>query len=106
MICPNCDNDNPRTAIECISCGAKLNVIRCKCGFLNSIMDQYCGSCGSQLIKASAHVRMQKFETTSGASIPFTEQELMTLIDIQRNAAQAEVQQNKASQTDIDKLFE
>jgi hypothetical protein len=105
MICPNCESDNPRTAIECIACGSKMNVIRCKCGFLSSIMDQHCGNCGSQLIKASAYVRMQKFETLTGSSIPFTEQELMTLIDIQRNAVQAEVHQNKASQVDIDKLF-
>ena len=105
MICPNCENDNPRTAIECISCGQKMNVVRCKCGFLSSIMDQYCGNCGSQLMKASALVRMQKFETSFGSTAMFTEQELMSLIEIQRNAAQAEVQQQKVSQSDIDQLF-
>jgi len=105
MICPNCENDNPRTAIECIACGEKLNIVRCKCGFLSSIMDQYCGNCGSQLIKASALIRMQKFETSLGATSIFSEQELMTLVEIQRNVAQAEIKQHKVSQTDIDKLF-
>ena len=105
MICPNCKNDNPRPAIECITCGEKMNVVRCKCGFLSSIMDQHCGNCGSQLIKASAFVRMQKFETSLGSSAVFSEQELMALIEIQRHAAQTEVQQQKVSQTDIDKLF-
>jgi len=105
MICSNCSNDNPRSAIECIVCGTRLTTIRCKCGFLNSLMDHYCGSCGSQLIKATTLMRMQKFETSFDAANEFTEQELMTLLDIQQSIIQSETQQNKVTQEDIDKLF-
>ncbi|MBI2429465.1 MAG: zinc ribbon domain-containing protein [Ignavibacteriales bacterium] len=105
MICSNCTNDNPRTALECIFCGTRLSTIRCKCGFLNSLMDHYCGNCGSQLIKATALARMQKFETSLGVSTAFSEQELMTLIEIQQSITQSETQQNKVTQGDIDTLF-
>ncbi|MEW5797944.1 MAG: zinc ribbon domain-containing protein [Bacteroidota bacterium] len=105
MICSNCNSDNPRTAVECIMCGTRLTSVRCKCGFLNSLMDHYCGSCGSQLIKVTTLMRLQKFETSLGVVSEFSEQELMTLIDIQRSMTQTEMQQNKVTQDDIDKFF-
>lgn len=106
MICPSCSNDNPRSAQECISCGMKLNVIRCRCGFLNSLMDSYCGSCGKQLIKTSILSRMQRFETSANPFPSFTEEELMRIIEVHQLHLQSEQQTSAVSQTDIDKLFE
>ena len=106
MICVSCGNDNPRTQAECITCGYKLHVIRCKCGFLNSLMDSYCGSCGKQLIKSSTLTRIQKFETSANPVQNFSEQELMRIVEIQQSHMQSGQQANIASQEDIDKLFE
>ena len=105
MICLQCNNDNPRSALECITCGTKLSVVRCKCSYLNSLMDQFCGGCGKQLIKATALKRMQKFETHINTIPHFTEQELMTIIEIQQQMTQAEHPENKVTQNDIDQLF-
>ncbi|MEW6062631.1 MAG: hypothetical protein AB1600_11895 [Bacteroidota bacterium] len=48
---------------------------------------------------------MQKFETSFDVANEFTEQELMTLLDIQQSILQAEIHQNRVTQEDIDKLF-
>jgi hypothetical protein len=106
MICSSCSSDNPRTSLECISCGNKLNVIRCRCGFLNSLMDSYCGSCGKQLIKSSSLSRGQRLDSNTNTIPNFTEQELMRIIEIQQQHSQAEESVNAVSQSDIDKIFE
>ena len=106
MICSLCSSDNPRTALECISCGNKLNTVRCRCGFLNSLMDSYCGSCGKQLMKSSLLSRTLRLESNANPNPNFSEQELMRLIEIQQITAHAEEITNAVSQTDIDKLFE
>lgn len=105
MICSTCGNDNPRSSLDCTNCGNKLNVIRCKCGFLNSLMDSYCGSCGKQLMKTSAISRLQRFEANANPVPNFSEQELMRLIEIQQMNVQMEQHSNAISQSDIDKLF-
>ena len=106
MICSACGNDNPRTSLECNNCGNKLNVIRCRCGFLNSLMDSYCGSCGKQLMKSSALSRGQRLESNPNPAPNFTEHELMRIIEIQQIHMQSDKQSNVVSQSDIDKLFE
>jgi hypothetical protein len=106
MICPSCGNDNPRTTPECISCGNKLTVIRCKCGFFNSLMDSYCGSCGKQLMKSNTISRVQRYESTANATSMFTEQELMRIIEVHQMQNQIDQNGNVVSQIDIDKLFE
>lgn len=106
MICSSCGTDNPRSNAECLSCGSKINVIRCKCGFLNSLMDSYCGSCGKQLIKTSSLTRLQKFESSANPVPSFSEQELMRIVEIQQVHIESEQQANTVSQQDIDKLFE
>jgi hypothetical protein len=105
MICSSCGNDNPRSSAECVNCGSKLSVIRCRCGFLNSLMDSYCGSCGKQLMKTSILSRMQRFESSANPFPNFTEEELMRIIEVQQMHTQAEQQSNAVSQSDIDKLF-
>ncbi len=106
MICSACGSDSPRTSLECIECGAKLNVIRCKCGFLNSLMDSCCGSCGKQLMKSTLLSRMQKLEANSNPIANFSEQELMRIVEIQQMTIHEEQVQNSVTQNDIDKLFE
>ncbi|MBP9211790.1 MAG: zinc ribbon domain-containing protein [Bacteroidetes bacterium] len=106
MICSSCGNDNPRSALECVSCGTRMNVVRCRCGFLNSLMDAYCGSCGKQLMKTSVLSRLQRFESSANPFPNFSEEELMRIIEVQQMHIQAEQHQNAVSQTDIDKLFE
>lgn len=105
MICSSCNADNPRTMLECISCGNKLNVVRCRCGFLNSLMDTFCGSCGKQLIKSSSHSRIQRLEMNTNIVSNFTEQELMRIIEIQEMQSQLNQPENVVSQNEIDKLF-
>lgn len=106
MICSSCGNDNPRTTLECISCGNKLSVIRCKCGFLSSILDSYCGSCGKQLMKSNTISRAQRAESNSSSIPIFTEQELMRVIEINQMQNQLDQQSGGVSQNEIDKLFE
>ncbi len=106
MICSSCGNDNPRTTPECISCGNKLTVIRCKCGFFNSLMDSFCGSCGKQLMKSSTISRVQRFELNANTSSNFTEQELMRIVEVNQMQNQQDENGNVVSQVDIDKLFE
>jgi hypothetical protein len=106
MICPSCGNDSPRTTPECISCGNKLTVIRCKCGFFNSLMDSYCGSCGKQLMKSNSISRVQRYESNPNTASNFTEQELMRIVEISQMQRQLDQNGNVVSQTDIDKLFE
>jgi hypothetical protein len=106
MICSSCGNDSPRTSLECIACGMKLNVVRCKCGFLNSLMDSYCGSCGKQLIKSTVLARLQRLDSNSNPIANFTEHELMRIVEIQHATLHNEQQQSTVSQNDIDKLFE
>lgn len=106
MICSSCGNDNPRASAECITCGTKLTVIRCRCGFLNSLMDSYCGSCGKQLMKTSVLSRIQRFESSANPVPNFSEEELMRIIEVHHLHSQTEQQTNAISQTDIDKLFE
>lgn len=106
MICSSCGNDNPRTSLECISCGTKLSVIRCRCGFLNSLMDSYCGSCGKQLMKSSILSRIQRFESSANPFPSFSSEELMRIIEVQQMHTQSVQQTNAVSQSDIDKLFE
>ncbi len=106
MICSSCGNDNPRTTPECISCGNKLTVIRCKCGFFNSLMDSFCGSCGKQLMKSSTISRVQRFEFNVNTSSNFTEQELMRIVEVNQMQNQQDENGNVVSQVDIDKLFE
>ncbi len=106
MICPSCSSDNPRTTPECFNCGNKLTVIRCKCGFLNSLLDSYCGSCGKQLMKSSTISRIQRFESNVTTSSNFTEQELMRIIEVNKMQNQLDQNGNVVSQIDIDKLFE
>ncbi len=106
MICSACGNDNPRTSLECINCGNKMNVVRCKCGFLNSLMDSFCGSCGKQLIKSTLLARLQRLEVNSNPIANFSEQELMRIVEIQQSTMHDEQMPNSVSQNDIDKLFE
>ncbi|MFZ4621155.1 MAG: zinc ribbon domain-containing protein [Bacteroidota bacterium] len=106
MICSACGNDNPRTSLECINCGNKMNVVRCKCGFLNSLMDSFCGSCGKQLIKSTLLARLQRLEVNSNPIANFSEQELMRIVEIQQTTMHDEQTPNSVSQNDIDKLFE
>ncbi|MFA6469114.1 MAG: zinc ribbon domain-containing protein [Bacteroidota bacterium] len=106
MICSACGNDNPRSSLDCGNCGNKLSVIRCKCGFLNSLMDSFCGSCGKQLMKTSVMSRIQKFESSANPYPNFSDQELMRIIEIQELHKQSTQSSNAVSQTDIDKLFE
>lgn len=106
MICTSCGNDNPRTTPECINCGNKLTVIRCKCGFFNSLMDSYCGSCGKQLMRSNTISRVQRFETSSSIVSPFTEQELMRIVEVNQMQNHMDQHSDTVSQNDIDKLFE
>ncbi len=105
MICSSCGSDSPRTKTECINCGNKLSVVRCKCGFLNSLMDSYCGSCGKQLMKSTLFSRMQNFESSANPVPNFTDEELMQLLEIQQIHAQQDRAPSTVSQDDIDKLF-
>lgn len=106
MMCSSCGNDNPRSSAECTNCGTKLSVIRCRCGFLNSLMDSFCGSCGKQLMKTSVLSRIQRFESSANPVPNFSEEELMRIIEFQQMHTQTEQQVSTVSQTDIDKLFE
>lgn len=106
MICSSCNEDNPRSAVECASCGSKMSVIRCRCGFVNSLMDSYCGSCGKQLMKTNILSRIQRFESSANPYPSFTEEELMRIIEVQQIHTQFEQQPNSVNQSDIDKLFE
>lgn len=106
MICSSCGNDSPRTSTECIDCGNKLSVVRCKCGFLNSLMDSYCGSCGKQLMKSSHFTRIQNFESAANPVPNFTDEELMKILEIQQMYTQQERATSTVSQDDIDKLFD
>lgn len=106
MICSNCENDNPRSAIECLSCGVKINSIACSCGFHNSLIDQYCGSCGKQLLKSPSLSKLQKGFSSPAATMTFTEQELMTLVNLQQSLLQQDDRHNKVTQDDIDSMFQ
>lgn len=106
MICSSCGNDNPRTTPECLNCGNKLSIIRCKCGFFNSLMDSYCGSCGKQLIKSNTPSRVLRYESHSNTIPTFSEQELMRIVEVNQMQNQLDQNNNVVSQNDIDKLFE
>lgn len=106
MICSSCGSDSPRASMECVQCGAKLSVIRCRCGFLNSLMDSYCGSCGKQLMKGVHYLKTQRTDHSATPVAPFTEQELMRILEVQQLNAGGDQPQNAVTQTDIDKLFD
>ncbi len=106
MICSTCGNDNPRTSLECLNCRSNLNVVRCNCGFLNSLMDTYCGSCGGELKKLSSQRKDESLDSVSNHIPNFSESELMRLIELQQTVQQSENTSTAISQSDIDKLFE
>lgn len=106
MICSSCGNDNPRTYLECMTCGQPLSSIRCTCGFPNYLLDSFCGSCGEALVKTSFLSRIQSFESNSNPVPNFSQQELMRIIELQQMQDHAEHSGSNISQGDIDKLFE
>ena len=45
----SCLHENPAGYAFCVTCGEPLSVARCRCGFMCSTGDAYCGRCGNKL---------------------------------------------------------
>jgi len=106
MICPSCTNDNPRSAVECLTCGEKLTVANCSCGFRASLIDRYCGQCGQPLLKGPLFGTKHRTTTSRRTAVAFSDQELMTLVGIQHTTPLQGRAVPSVSQKDVDALFE
>ncbi|KAB2924176.1 MAG: zinc ribbon domain-containing protein [Bacteroidetes bacterium] len=106
MICPSCNNDNPRSAVECLTCGDKLTVASCSCGFRASLIDRFCGQCGEPLLKNPLFGTKLRTVPSRRAAASFSEQELMTLVGIQHSNSLQGRAAPAVSQKDVDALFE
>jgi hypothetical protein len=105
MICHECSSDNIRNATECSVCGSPLNVIRHSCSFVNTTTDMYCGGCGQSLLKAHALSRKRLPDEYVESTKHFSEQELLSLLDLQQSRALTAVKTTAFVQADVDKLF-
>jgi len=105
MICHECSSDNIRNATECSVCGASLNVIPHSCSFVNSTTDMYCGGCGQSLLKAHTLSRRRLPNEYVESTKHFSEQELLSLLDLQQNRAKAAAKTTAFIQADVDNLF-
>ncbi|MBW7887739.1 MAG: zinc ribbon domain-containing protein [Bacteroidetes bacterium] len=106
MICTQCNTDNIRGASTCIYCNAKLPGIRHSCGFMNTITDQFCGGCGEHLVIQKSALRPAAVETSFQIASSFTDQQLVLLLEMQKQIVGEKRKQIVSKQEDIDKLFE
>jgi hypothetical protein len=105
MICHECKSDNIRGATECSVCGATLNVMRHSCSFVNFTTDMYCGGCGLSLLKVNVLTRKRLPDEYVESTKYFSEQELLSLLDLQQNRTMGVVKKTAFAQDDVDKLF-
>ncbi|MDE3057508.1 MAG: zinc ribbon domain-containing protein [Bacteroidota bacterium] len=106
MICNHCQSDNPRGALECTACGTKLHAVKHGCGFVNSLTDFYCGGCGQSILKMTTQLKQKFNDDMMQPEHHFSEQELLTLLDIHQRTGAQRSEQHTVSQKDIDKLFQ
>ncbi|MDP1676986.1 MAG: hypothetical protein Q8L88_08970 [Bacteroidota bacterium] len=57
-------------------------------------------------MKSNSISRTQRYESGSNIIAPFTEQELMRIVEVHQMQSQIDQNSNVVSQIDIDKLFE
>lgn len=50
----SCNHANPVGYVFCGTCGAALEHVRCRCGFVAVAGELFCGRCGSNLIEQAA----------------------------------------------------
>ncbi len=106
MICQHCQNDNPRNTLECTVCGTKLHAVKHSCGFVNSLTDFYCGGCGQSILQVTTQLRQKFNDDTMQPEHQFSEQELLTLLDVHQRASTRQARHHIISQKDVDKLFQ
>lgn len=46
----SCAHANPTGYLFCASCGATLDPVRCRCGFVVALGDAFCGRCGTAAV--------------------------------------------------------
>lgn len=52
----SCNHSNPPGYLYCGTCGAALEPVRCRCGFVAAAGDAFCGRCGASVVElAAAH---------------------------------------------------
>jgi hypothetical protein len=47
----NCNHSNPAGYVFCGTCGAALEHVRCRCGFVAAAGELFCGQCGMNLLE-------------------------------------------------------
>lgn len=106
MICSQCNNDNQRGVTICVFCNAKLPGVRHSCGFINSITDQFCGGCGEHLVVQKTIFRPHVSDTPFQSMPNFSDNQLVTLLEVQKQQVGDKKKAAGSKQEDINKLFE
>ena len=106
MICTQCNNDNVRGLTTCSFCSAKLPGSRHSCGFINAITDQFCGGCGEHIVAQKPIFRPQVIDAPFMSMPNFTDTQLVTLLDVQKQVVGDKKKNIGPKQEDIDRLFE
>lgn len=82
----SCAHSNPPGYAACGTCGEVLPHARCRCGFIATVTDVYCGRCGAELV------------LTADATAQRAVMDADSRFDLERMAEQA-AQENKFLET-------
>jgi hypothetical protein len=95
----NCNHANPAGYIFCSQCGEALEPVLCRCGFVTSSGDRFCGRCGVNLAVKTNH------ESPASADHLF-DLEQMVLQAAQEQQFTETTHKVRVTQDDIRKLLE
>lgn len=95
-----CQHANPSGYRFCGTCGEEIDTILCRCGFVASLVDTYCGRCGISLAEGAADARKQTVDVEQRFDL-----EQMAKIAAEENKFLETTHKVRVTQDDIRKLL-